>query len=250
MESDFRTVYPHISEVIELIMEADKKESIRFHNTAELKEGAQAALDILDEWVQPKLPFGHVTDEDIAKAEESRRKHYGRPLIISDEYGSDEDCKTRVNGDPDYFLGMTEDEVRRIAYMAFDEDLDIIMNELANAHKGPVVVTGSVGRWNGRVPVSRKLDSIRDIRQLNNADGIALFVKDGDLRMEVYHHDGTNKYIIHKIRGGELAEIDESELITDEGSVSYTGSLCLESLVSDLAAYFGWEDDQKGDNAL
>lgn len=249
-ESDFRGAYPRIARILETVAYGNVN-GIRFRPDEQLKDEARKALEILDEWVQPVLPFGNISDEDITKAEEQLKSRYEHPLIVSQEYGTDTDCRRRVNDDPDTFLGMSEEQVRELAYDAYDEDLDIIMNELRYAIPGRVAVIGYVERWNCIKPVSRSLNDITDILQLNNGDDMALFVKDGHLRMEVGHHDGTNKYVIYKVRD-DAEEFDDSELISEnvwhdhDVKLSDKGSRYLESVGTDLAAYFGWQDSRKG----
>lgn len=249
-DSDFRGAYPRITRILETVAHGNVN-GIRFRHDEQLKDEARKALEILDEWIQPVLPFGNVSDEEITKAEEQLKDRYEHPLIISQEYGTDTDCRRRVNDDPDTFLGMSEDQVRNIAYGAYDEDLDIIMNELQHAVPCRIVVIGYVERWNCIKPVSRTLSDIIDILLLNNGDDMALFVKDGHLRMEVDHHDGTNKYVVYKVRD-DAEEFDDNELINEstwhdnDVKLSDKGTRYLESAGADLAAYFGWQDSQKG----
>lgn len=239
VEENFKNLYP----VLSAIVKESHADTIRFAVTDEVAEEARKILEILDAWEPPVLPFGNVTEEDIEKSRKMLKERYGTPLIVSSEYGTDEDCKQRVDGDPDYFLGMTEEDVRHIAYEAFNEDLDIIMGELGKVVPGRVAVIGYVERWNGHVLVNKTLDSITDIRQLNNGDDFAIFIKDGDLKVETGHHDGTNSYTVYKL----IKDTDDDQFADKDGVLNEHGKECLASLAPDIIAELGLHLEEKGE---
>lgn len=210
-----------------------------------LEDEIKTAQDILDAWEPPVLPFGDVTDEMIERDSKSMEERYGFPIISSLEYGTDEDCARRVKDDPDYFLGMSEDEVRRISNEAYGEDRQLIKEELENAYKEPVAIIGYVKRWNGKIPVYRSLDSIVDIFERDNGDDLVLYIKDGQLRMDVIHHDGTNSYTIYKFREDHENMDMEDEFEDSERSAEDKVMRHLESIVPDLVNYFGWQLDKE-----
>lgn len=239
VEENFKNLYP----VLNAIAREGHGDTIKFSITDEMAKEAEKVLEILDEWEPPVLPFGNVTEEDIEKARKSLEEHYGIPLIVSSEYGTDEDCKQRVDGDPDYFLGIAEEDVRNIAYEAFGEDLDIIINELGKAVPGRVAVIGYVKRWNGYVSVNTVRDSITDIRQLNNGDDFAIFIKDGNLKVETGHHDGTNSYTVYKL----IKDTDDDQFADKDGVLNEHGKECLASLAPDIIAELGLCLEEKGE---
>lgn len=240
VEENFKNLYP----VLNAIAREGHGDTIKFSITDEMAEEAGKVLAILDEWEPPVLPFGNVTEEDIEKARKSLEERYDIPLIVSSEYGTDEDCKQRVDSDPDYFLGIAEEDVRNIAYGAFDEDLNILFNALSSAFSGQVVVIGYIERWDGRQLVHRIVDSITDIRQLNNGDDFAIFIKDGNLKVETGHHDGTNSYTVYKF----VKDMGHYFFARDDGTLNRYGRKCLASLVPDIAAELGLCLEKKGGN--
>lgn len=145
-----------------------------------------------------------------------------------------------MKDDPEYFLGMSEDEVRRMSDEAYGEDRQLIKEELGNAYTKPVAIIGHVERWNGKVPVCRSLDSIVDIFGLDNGDDLTLYIKDGQFRMDVMHHDGTNSYAVYKFR-----EDHENVDVNADMNAEDKMMLHLESIVPDLVKYFGWQIDKE-----
>lgn len=244
MQDNFRNLYIVAKTMVEqkdeilcrILAEADVIKDI---DVAQLENEIKTAQEILDAWEPPVLPFDNVTDEMIEKDRKVMEEQYGFVIISSMEYGTDEDCARRVKDDPDYFLGMSEDEVRYISNEAYGEDRQLIMEELGNAYTKPVVIIGYVERWNGKIPVCRSLDSIVDIFERDTGDELTLYVKDRQLRMDVTHHDGTNSYTVYKFREGHEDMVDTPE--DSERSAEDKVMLRLESIVPDLVKYFGWQ---------
>lgn len=197
-----------------------------------LENEIRTAQGILDAWEPPVLPFGDVTDEMIEKQRKLAEEKYEFPIISSLEYGTDEDCARRVKDDPDYFLGMSEDEVRSVSNEAYGEDRQLIMEEMGKAYTKPVAVIGHVERWNGNIPVRKTLERITDIFKLDNGDDLVLYIKYEHLHMDVMHHDGTNSYTIYKFRD-KYKNMDINEKCDEKRY--------LDSIVPDLAKYFGWQ---------
>ena len=75
----------------------------------------------------------------------------------------------------------------------------------------PILVIGDIGRWNGRVQGYKMVNSgnIRDCLY-SDTDMTEWYVdKNGDLRADAIHHDGTNHYLYRVFtRGTSNAQIE------------------------------------------
>ena len=75
----------------------------------------------------------------------------------------------------------------------------------------PILVIGDIGRWNGRVQGYKMVNSgnIRDCLY-SDTDRKEWYVdKNGDLRADAIHHDGTNHYLYRVFkRGTSNAQIE------------------------------------------
>ena len=66
----------------------------------------------------------------------------------------------------------------------------------------PCVVTGTVGRWNGRFEI--ELKAFHTLKEsiyacVSNMDYVILTEDKGVIKIEVIHHDGRNYFEIHKL---------------------------------------------------
>lgn len=194
---------------------------------AELKEEAGKVLDLMDNYKEPVLPFANVTQEQIRKTYADLEEKYEFVVWSNSIAGSDEDCANYVRTDPDYFLGMSEDEVRSIALAYNADDRETIRKELADMDTDDILITGTLGRWNGPRPVSKIITNPSEIFSVfNGGDECTLYIKNGDLLAENVHHDGTDRF--------------KFQIQTDGG---------YESIVPVMDRHFGWElTDKKGDD--
>lgn len=193
---------------------------------------AETAMELLDAYKKPELPFQGITSEQIIREDARMHKCYGFVLWSNQMAGTDEDCASRVEDDPDYFMGMTEDEVRQISYAAYDEDREIMHDELDKAVDGPVLVFGKVGRWDGPKAVFKTLPHLSDVFSLFTGDQFTLYIEKEELKAENVHHDGTDRFTVHKFKEGFDPE---TFYLMDQVGVD------TESLVPDLDRYFGWK---------
>jgi hypothetical protein len=93
---------------------------------------------------------------------------------------------------------------------------DFIYN-ITKHYNSPCVVTGTIGRWNGRYSFSpKRYNSLADaISHCNCEDTITIIAEDGVVKMFSYHHDSHHEFIIHKLN--EMGCMEENtNLLFDE----------------------------------
>ena len=199
-----------------------------------LSAQAANAVPILEAQKEPGLPFRHVTREQMEARTKRLEEQYGFCIWSSGEYGTDEDCADRVDSDPDSFLGLSEGVVQEIAMEACWDDLDCLKGELLEAYGASVVAVGTVGHWTGPIQGFKPCTDIRDAFGLLTGDCCTVYLKDGELRMENVHHDGTDTFMIRKFKGD--ADFDMLDGASHDKILEMT-----ESLLPDMCRYFGWE---------
>jgi hypothetical protein len=85
---------------------------------------------------------------------------------------------------------------KQIEYQDFEELLECIDEDI----EGHIVAVADVGRWNGTKFGIKELRSIRDLFDVfQNVDDVKVFLEDGELKAEGYHHDGTNYVTFREI---------------------------------------------------
>lgn len=208
------------------LMEVGKMNALQMSDTV---EEAKKALKFLETYEEPKLPFGDVTEEQIKEEFSRLEEKYGLVVWSNLLAGTDEDCAYRVRQDPDYFLGMSEDDVRRLSMDDYAEDREYIRQELEKVSVNGVLCTGTIGRWDGPQAREFLLGSLSDVFSVFRGDDNTLYVKDGQLRAENGHHDGVDRFTFYTFREGFVPE----DYSTGRDDV-------LESIVPALDSHFGW----------
>lgn len=88
---------------------------------------------------------------------------------------------------------------------------DFIMN-IKNGRKYPVMVTGQLGLWNGNPTiVPEKFDNLYDaVMKCLGRDtwDVDLHYNKGVLEINCHHHDGCNRFEIHKLSKRGIKEVD------------------------------------------
>lgn len=190
---------------------------------------AEILLKLMDAYEPPKLPFGYITDEEIKKAWEDLKEQYGFVVWSDLLAGSDEDCADLARNNPETYLGYSEDEIREVSMQANHDEMGDLKEQFHMIDINGLIIIGTIGRWDGKYPVSKRAKSLADVFSVFTEEDGILYVKDGQLKAEVRHHDGRNYYTFYTCRKG--IDLDEvSELKPQD----------MESLVPLLADYFGW----------
>ena len=84
------------------------------------------------------------------------------------------------------------------------QDFDDLLSNLTYSDESnvPVVITGSLGLWNGR-PTIRPVvcDNLHDaiLKCLGSCDDIKVTLDNGVVNVIAYHHDGRNCFTVHKL---------------------------------------------------
>lgn len=202
---------------------------------AQLKEEAKKALGLMDAYKPPVLPFQHIDPDAMKKEYERLEENYSFVIWNSFIAGTNEACADIVHSDPEQYLGWTEEDVRQVSIEANNEDLENLKAEFESIPINGLIVTGSVERWDGRRPAFGVRSSLEDIFEVftDMDDGI-LYIKDGQLRADAGHHDGTNSYVFYTCKEG----IDPEDICYGDIEGKHPN---LESLVPVLSKHFGWE---------
>lgn len=146
---------------------------------------------------------------------------------------------------PDY----SDDELYEIACSTNDYYLDDERMNLNIKCGSPIILIADVGRWDGRSSGYRIIQSgnIADCLepQLTCPSEIIFYVdKQGDLRADESHHDGTNHYLFRKIKKNiseqRLEQLEDSIL---SGEFTFNEiARATDRLGDKIAAVYGWED--------
>lgn len=76
---------------------------------------------------------------------------------------------------------------------------DLLNNIKYGSYDIPCVVTGTIGRWNGRFNMyPQKFETLSEAinKCCTNVDGIVIKLNNGKIQIEGVHHDATNYYEI------------------------------------------------------
>lgn len=90
-----------------------------------------------------------------------------------------------------------------IDYQYFSDKLNELFKD------GYCIITGTCGRWNGKVQGGKFLTCIDDFRQfVSHLDKIKIVDENGHLIITGYHHDGCDRYELKKLtrKGYEYAD--------------------------------------------
>ncbi len=105
------------------------------------------------------------------------------------------DCEPQGEDSEDYYNWCRE---------TTQQDFDDLLSNLlySEESKTPVVITGTLGLWNGR-PTIRPVvcDNLHDaiLKCLGSCDDIKVVLTEGHLDVFAYHHDGTNCFTVYKL---------------------------------------------------
>jgi len=113
----------------------------------------------------------------------------------------------------------------------------------------PILVIADLGRWNGRFPGYKEIPSgkISDCLY-GDTDYSTWFVdKNGDMRCEAIHHDGTNFYLYRTYKDGATeAQIDRlKEKIYNGTATRADITRVTRRLGDEIGRVYGWEFPQR-----
>ena len=169
-------------------------------------------------------------------------------LIWSNYYNDFDDWKESTSEDYD---GCSEDKLYEIFCEANAENLNDERCNLNIQLSAPILVIGDLGLWNGRHIGYKEISSgnIRDcLYTERDIDYSTWFVdKNGDLRCEAIHHDGTNYYLYRAYKDGvSQTQIENLKEKIYLGTASRADiARVTRRLGDEIGRVYGWEFPQR-----
>ncbi len=175
--------------------------------------------------------------EEADKTFKDLEKEYG--FIIWTNYfaGSKEDIVRRIKTDPAYFLEKSYEDICCISKDACKENKDIIQNEFLAMNVNCVFITGTSEFDGEKKQVSIIKHSLADIFEVFDGysyipeDIRTLYIKDGQLRVEIRHQHGVDRYTAFMYDGCDPDLVSADKVINTKH---------VKSLVPVLNDYFKW----------
>lgn len=235
MKFDFKIMEPFVK-AAEEGKDLDKAfEMVKDADPERRQEEAVIILDLMEQFEPPVIPFQDVTEEQIQRARKELEDRYGFIVWTNVLAGTDEDCAAIVKNDPDAYLGCSETAVREISMEQNREDFENLKMEMDRIDINGLVISGSIGRWNGKHRVVTVRESMSGLFDAMTGEDLILYIKDGQLRAEARHHDGRNHFAFYTFRNG----VDPNAADPKAERAEW------ESLVPILKREFGWEITEK-----
>lgn len=115
-----------------------------------------------------------------------------------------------------------------------------------NQETGEIVVIADLGLWNGRVGGVKEtgkynLNVVLDYH--GDVDDIEVYVENGEIRGNGYHHDGTNHYIFREVTDREKWEKLSEKIAAGEKYTEKELNSATKSLAGRACKIYGWENE-------
>ena len=170
----------------------------------------------------------------------------GRHIIWSNNNLDYEDWRTDMESE---YPELTEEERVQRMYEINNAYLDDERLNLNIQLGHPILLIADLGRWNGRFPGYKEITSGRISDCLySEMDYLTWFVdKNGDMRCEAIHHDGTNFYLYRTYKDGATeAQIDRlKEKIYNGTATRADITRVTRRLGDEIGKVYGWEFPQR-----
>lgn len=144
------------------------------------------------------------------------------------------------------FPEYSEDQLRDILQASNWARLQFDREELAHLYDDSILVIADLGLWDGRKSAYREIESCNLIDCFETSRDtldIEWFVdKNGDLRCNDYHHDGTNHYL-YRVWKDNISETqkDNLRLKLYRGEFSRADvTRCTKRLGDEIGKVYGW----------
>jgi hypothetical protein len=142
------------------------------------------------------------TDSEVEFLKEEQQE-LEKVIINSD---LDEESKQSILDITNSFYDNRKDKID-IGWVV-DEDLDLTITDLNELVSGGVVISGSIGAWNGRHSIENVDDlTLRQaIKKVISGDyyNFLLVREDNDLKIYCIHHDNYNEFLIKREDGNSI----------------------------------------------
>lgn len=148
------------------------------------------------------------------------------------------------------FPDADEDQLYDLMFERNASYLDDERHNLNIQLNNPILVICDIGRWNGRTMGYAEIKSgnIRDCLYTNMDYATWYVDKNGDLRCDAIHHDGTNHYLyrVHK-DGASQSSIENLKSKILDGTVTRSDiTRVTKRLGDDIGKVYGWTFPQPG----
>ncbi len=98
-----------------------------------------------------------------------------------------------------------EEDIEEAIMNYINGDFDIFIDELTYNNLGTLecVITGVLGLWDGKHTIQPVYDNLGQCitKCVNDSDEVEIYEEDGELKIDAYHHDGTNHFTINLENG-------------------------------------------------
>ena len=144
------------------------------------------------------------------------------------------------------FPECSEDELRDILQQSNWDRLQFDREELAHLYDDSILVIADLGLWDGRHTAYKEIESgnLMDCFETSGDTlDIEWFVdKNGDLRCNDYHHDGTNHYL-YRVWKDNISEAQKDNLRLKLYHGDYSRAdvtRCTKRLGDEIGKVYGW----------
>lgn len=107
----------------------------------------------------------------------------------------------------------SEDDILNIVYEWSQNDLNDLLGEFRQIQD--VVITGTLGLWNGRRKIEFvREDNLKDAfwRCAEDMDEVKIYDNNGVIEIVAYHHDGYNRFYIYQLSSKGVNAGDNADL--------------------------------------
>ena len=154
----------------------------------------------------------------------------------------------------EYYPDLSDDKLMEMMYEDNSNNLD---DERANLNiqlSRPILVIADLGRWNGRFMGYKEIDSgnIRDCLYSDTDYSTWYVDKNGDMRCDAIHHDGTNHYLYRTYKDGVSdTQIENLKDKINEGKATRADITRITKRLGDeIGKVYGWDFPQKSEKAM
>lgn len=117
---------------------------------------------------------------------------------------TDEAVQEWVSQDPEFYEGMSQNEILRAIYDENSLQLDDERRNLDIATRNPILAIANLGLWNGPHMGYKILHgNVNSIFSAAVGDRQTFFADNHNVQCDDIHHDGTNHYLFRELVGDE-----------------------------------------------
>ena len=99
------------------------------------------------------------------------------------------------------FEGMDEEALDEAVVENINQDWECFIDNVTYSNLGTLecVITGDLGLWDGKHTIQPVYANLGQCitKCVSNGDEVEIYEEDGELKIDAYHHDGTNHFTIN-----------------------------------------------------